>query len=123
MLLGLTVEQVAKRAGIAPITVTHIEAGKSVKDRSLWKLDVGLDWKRGSAEDLLLFGKDADPVELPAEGEVFTDPDEIAIWNVRGLTDRRKREWIAELRVMLTRLARTEETNGAHGQDRSPEAG
>lgn len=114
--LDLTIEEVARRAKVSPVTIGHIEAGRSVKDRTLWRLDIGLDWVRGSAEQILKTGGEADPTELPASGERLSDPDEIAIWNLDALSERRRREIIAELRVALRQL--DDDNNGA-GHERT----
>lgn len=88
--------EVAQRAKLTPVTISRIENGQPAKPRTLWKLDRGLDWKPGSAEAVATTG--AEPVELPPEGEAYTDPDEAAIWAIDTLSEQRRREWIAEIR-------------------------
>lgn len=96
--LDLDQTEVAARAGLSSITISKIENGHSVKLRTLWKLDKGLDWQPGSAAQVASDG--LPPVELPYAGEIYTDPDERKIWQITDLSEERRREWIGQLRKL-----------------------
>lgn len=109
--LGLTHEEVARRAGLTRVTISRIENSHQMSMRTVWKLDRGLAWKPGSGEEVLKGGQ---PVEEAQPAPVdLTDPDEAAIWAIQTLSEQRRREWIAEIR--RERAAQSE------GQDRLAE--
>lgn len=101
--LGLDQEDVARRAGLrSRTTVISFEAGRSVKPRTLYKLDDGYGWRRGSSELYLETGQVPEVVQQ-AEEE-FKDPAERRIWAIAELSEARRREVISELRAERARL-------------------
>jgi transcriptional regulator with XRE-family HTH domain len=65
--LGRSQDEVARLGGMkARSTVISVEQGRAVKEFTLYKLDIGLDWEPGSAVAVLNGG---DPTEaLPFKG-------------------------------------------------------
>lgn len=87
--LDLSLRQVAARAGIkSRLTVAAVEQGRSVDPRTLWKLDRGLSWEKGSAERTLHTGEP--PVELVPDLDDFTDPVEQQLWAITDLSEERR---------------------------------
>jgi transcriptional regulator with XRE-family HTH domain len=100
--LGLQQEEIARRAGLrSRTTVISFEAGRSVKQATLWKLDTGYGWKPGSSE---LFLETGQLPEIAKQVDEFTDPAERRIWGIAELSEARRREVIAELRAERARL-------------------
>ena len=92
--LGLDQEDVARRADLrSRTTVISFEKGRSVKQRTLWKLDEGYGWRRGSSELFLETG------ELPeVADEPDLDPNEDVIMALPYLSMQRKRRLLADYR-------------------------
>ena len=69
--LGLSQEDVADRGGPSTTTQTKVEAGRGagIRGRTARDLEDALQWKRGSIDELLA-GRDAKPVDAPANGPV-----------------------------------------------------
>ena len=108
--MGLQQEEIARRAGLrSRTTVIAFEAGRSVKQRTLWKLDDGYGWRPGSSE---LFLETGTPPKLAEHVEEFTDPAERRIWGIGELSEARRREVIAELRAERARLRAAGEDAG-----------
>lgn len=59
--LDLSQEELGRRSGVTPVTISRVENGHPAKIRTLWKLDRGLEWEPGSAESILHGGE---PVEF-----------------------------------------------------------
>jgi transcriptional regulator with XRE-family HTH domain len=70
--LDLDIEDVARRSGLHRNTITKVEHGQPVKVRTLWKLDRGLGWVRGSAERVLA-GGDPDNAAEPEDRMTRSD--------------------------------------------------
>lgn len=122
MTLKLSIEEVAARGGTSHVTISNIEAGRSVKLHSLWKLDDGLGWPPGTAERLLTYGTLYDPVT----DTDFTDPVEQAIWGEEALPEHARRAFIGELRAQRAEVRRehlkglaADENNGATASGQS----
>ena len=92
--LGLDQEDVARRADLrSRTTVISFEKGRPVKQRTLWKLDDGYGWRRGSSELFLETG------ELPEiADEPDLDPNEDVILSLPYLSSQRKARLLADYR-------------------------
>ena len=102
--LGLQQEEIARRAGLrSRTTVISFEAGRSVKQRTLWKLDTGYGWRPGSSELFLETGK---PPEIDDQ---VADPNEDKIRSLPYLSAARKTELVAEYRAEKARNEALEE--------------
>lgn len=90
--LGLKQAEVAARAGLRTRkTVATVEAGRPVKEFSLYALDRGLDWPTGTALHILTHGQ-------PARDDYEDDPEAQAIWNLDLLAQETRLALIDELR-------------------------
>jgi transcriptional regulator with XRE-family HTH domain len=103
--LGFDQEDVARRAGLrSRTTVINFEAGRSVKQRTLWKLDDGYGWRRGSSELFLETGQPPEVVDQPE-----ADPNEDIIRSLPYLSTQRKARLLADYRKEKARNEALEE--------------
>lgn len=88
--LDLSQEELGRRSGVTPVTISRIENGHSAKIRTLWKLDRGLEWEPGSAEAVLRGGE---PTELDG-GTVHPMPTpKVRIVDGVAMTPEEQADW------------------------------
>lgn len=99
------------------VTVSAIEAGKPVKEWTYYAIDRYFGWPPSTTVDFLEGGGELPEMRPPAPAEFADDPTETAIWQIRELSEARRRQWIDQLRQARAKLreAQGDGDNGSNG--------